>query len=78
MVQETSVAVHWSRLLGEAATSGTQTSSVKAVIIPASIVAARRGKTEKRTPSPAAMWPAPARYAHQARSGSHDGTKPTV
>src|ERR1700730_1921321 len=49
------------RAAGLATMRGTQARSVNMLIIIASAVAARRGRTPKRMPSPAAMCPAPVR-----------------
>src|SRR6266851_1932096 len=52
-------AVHGIRALGEARIAGPQTRSVNRLIIPASALAATRGKIENSTPRPQAICPAP-------------------
>src|SRR6266436_5255945 len=54
-------AVHGSRALGAARIAGPQTRSVNRLIIPASVIAATRGKIENSTPRPQAICPAPVR-----------------
>src|ERR1700682_1079202 len=54
-------AVHGSRVLGAARIAGPQTRSVNRLIMPASAIAATRGKIENSTPRPQAMCPAPVR-----------------
>jgi hypothetical protein len=54
-------AVHGSRFVGAARMAGPQTRSVNRLIIPASALAAVRGKTENNTPRPQAICPAPVR-----------------
>src|SRR5713226_9293278 len=54
-------AVHGSRALGAARIAGPQTRSVNRLIIPASVIAATRGKSENSTPRPQAICPAPVR-----------------
>jgi hypothetical protein len=52
-------AVQGNRVLGAATIAGTHTSRVNKLNIPASVIAATRGKTENNTPSPQAICPAP-------------------
>src|SRR6266700_6262785 len=54
-------AVHGSRAFGAARIAGPQTRSVNRFIMPASVLAATRGKTENSTPRPQAICPAPVR-----------------
>src|SRR5216684_1428611 len=54
-------AVHGSRVIGAARIAGPQTRSVNRLIMPASAVAATRGKIENSTPRPQAICPAPVR-----------------
>ena len=61
IAQEMKNAVHGIRAVGAARIAGPQTSSVNRLIIPASILAAVRGRTENSTPRPQAICPAPVR-----------------
>ena len=54
-------AVHGSRVVGAARIAGPQTRSVNRLIMPASALAATRGKIENSTPRPLAICPAPVR-----------------
>src|SRR5258708_11761874 len=54
-------AVHGSRVLGAARIAGPQTRSVNMLNMPASVLAATRGKIENSTPRPQAICPAPVR-----------------
>src|SRR5438552_5996065 len=60
-------AVHGSRVFGAATIAGAQTRIVNTPIMAASVIAATSGKTENSTPSPAAICPAPVRYAQPSR-----------
>jgi hypothetical protein len=61
MAQEMKNAVHGIRAVGAARIAGPQTSNVNRLIIPASILAAVRGRTENSTPRPQAICPVPVR-----------------
>src|ERR1700687_2476246 len=56
-------AVHDSRVVGAARIAGPQTRTVNTLIMPASALAATRGKIENSTPRPLAICPAPVRQA---------------
>src|SRR5258708_29085158 len=55
IAQEMKNAVHGIRVVGPAMIAGPQTSSVNSVNMPASAIAAIRGRIENTTPSPAAI-----------------------
>ncbi len=59
IAQEMKNAVHGNRVVGAARMAEPQTSSVNRLIIPASVLAATRGRTENITPRPQAICPAP-------------------
>lgn len=61
IAHEMKKAVHGSLVLGAARIAGTQTRSVNRLNMPASVLAATRGKIEKSTPRPQAICPAPVR-----------------
>jgi len=60
-------AVHGNRVFGAATIAGPQTSKVKRLTMPASALAATRGKIEKSTPRPQAICPTPVKYAQPTR-----------
>src|ERR1700676_1666265 len=61
IAQEMKNAVHGRRALGAASIAGPQTRRVNRLIMPASAIAATRGKIENSTPRPQAICPAPVR-----------------
>src|SRR6266481_3747255 len=67
IAHEIKKAVHGSRALGAARIAGPQTRSVNRLIMPASAIAATRGRIENSTPRPQAICPAPVRVAQPTR-----------